>query len=58
MSKKTKVPKYALTYTFRIWRSDDATPLLDGVRCFRSNSVKELLKEFKRRVRKEKLQGT
>ncbi len=51
---KDKVSKYAMVYTFRIFRTDDQSVVAEGFRAFRGDALGTIFAMFKSRVAREK----
>lgn len=47
-------PKYAMVYSWRIFRTDDASVVAEGFRGFRADSLGTIFAMFKSRVAREK----
>jgi len=48
-------PKYAMVYTWRIFRTDDASVVAEGFRGFRNDKLGTIFAMFKSRVARERV---
>lgn len=49
------LPKYSMVFTFRIFRTDDTSVVAEGMKAFRSDSIQDLVEQFKSRVAQEEV---